>query len=98
MSKRYTYCFYHHMMDSDQLERVEAAIRNHNWEAFQLAKGIYDSMDYKKMCPGFKDPENVIYFPDHIHYYSDDSSRRAETIELTEETFKLITNVDCECG
>lgn len=97
MSESYTYYFYHHMMETDQLNRVEAAIMNHNWEAFQLAKGIYDSMDYKKMCLGFKDPERVIYFPDHIHHYSSDSSR-AETIELTEETFKLITDIDCECG
>lgn len=97
MSEQYVYCWYHHMMPRDQQHRIEDTIMHHNWEAFQLARGIYDSMDYKKLCPGFKEPETVVYFPDHIFYYPDGSSE-FQSIELTEETFNKITSEDCECG
>lgn len=93
---KYQYYWYYHMvMSKEQADLINEAIKNHNWDAFCIAKGIYETEWFKKSC-NFKDPAKVIFFPDVIYKIEEDGE--GEHIPLNEETFKLITDSEYECG
>lgn len=89
------YCwYYHNAMSMDRIEWIQDKILQHDWEAFNIVKDLYDADNspYKLSTKG----KPMIYFPDYVFaYYNDDTPIE---IPLSEEAFRCITLVDHENG
>lgn len=100
------YYWYHHMaMSGEEMNEINKAIEEHNFEEFLkyykkynglgLKDGnIDDTHEFSNMrifCP-------IVYFPDYAYIYEDEYDDGTEIFILDEEEFNKITHSECECG
>ena len=97
--KEYSYYWYHHMaFTSEECQKIDKIILDHDWNAFMEYYKKYDDRYYEYKGDRYK----ICYFPDTIDCFDDsldeDDENYYTEIPLNEENFKLITFAEHECG
>ena len=97
--KEYIYYWYHHMISSLEIEKIQASIENKKYFDFielykeysikAIKKGQY-SEEFKTWIP-------MTFLPDSICVYEKDKIVDYISI-LDKENFEKITYAECECG
>lgn len=88
---RVTYYWYDHLLlrENGDTEKVQKAIREHDFEAFM---NLY--LKYKNIS---SEGEEIIFFPDYAGIYFNDDYV-GEYYILSEYGFNQITDSEFECG
>ena len=73
------------------IDDVENAILNHDWNKFRLYRFLLDEIEHTTL-----DGDVLEFFPDTISV--SDEEGNIDFIPLTKENFKLINDVGHECG
>ena len=102
--KEYCYYWYHHMaIPSEECQKIDKIILDHDWEAFMKYFKEYNNRYYTYKGKKHK----LTYFPDVISVHDDEDNYENDDdyiengitdIPLNEENFKLITFAEHECG
>lgn len=98
--RAYVYHWYHHMMPTEERQKITQALKDKDYYAFIVLykkyaiKAIEDGQYYEEL----KSWLPMVYLPDTISVY-DENTKLIETVSvLKRDNFDKITETECECG
>lgn len=98
--RAYVYYWYHHMMPTEEREKITQTIKNKDYFAFVelYKKYSIQAIENGKYYEEIKAWLPMVFLPSTISVYDD----KAENIEhisvLDQENFDKIAEIECECG